>query len=121
MAPRRSYLVNEVARITGVSVRALHHYDEIGLLVPRERSDAGYRRYDDADLLRLQQILIGREQGLTLEEIRRSGWRSSWRTPATRSRPAAPPTPPAPPPQRLPAAVPPRQSRFFEKYQSVVS
>ena len=72
MAPRRSYLVSEVARITGISVRALHHYDEIGLLVPRERSDAGYRRYDDADLLRLQQILIGREQGLTLEEIRRS-------------------------------------------------
>jgi MerR family transcriptional regulator, thiopeptide resistance regulator len=72
MAPRRSYHVSEVARIAGVSVRALHHYDEIGLLVPRERSGAGYRRYDDADLLRLQQILIGREQGLSLEEIRRS-------------------------------------------------
>jgi MerR family transcriptional regulator, thiopeptide resistance regulator len=64
--------VSEVARMTGVSVRALHHYDEIGLLIPRERSDAGYRRYDDADLLRLPQILIGREQGLSLEEIRRS-------------------------------------------------
>jgi MerR family transcriptional regulator, thiopeptide resistance regulator len=72
MATRRSYQVSEVARITGVSVRALHHYDEIRLLVPKERSDAGYRRYDDHDLLRLQQILIGREQGLTLEEIRRS-------------------------------------------------
>jgi MerR family transcriptional regulator, thiopeptide resistance regulator len=72
MARRRSYQVSEVARIAGVSVRALHHYDEIGLLVPRERSESGYRRYDDADLLRLQQILIGRERGLTLEEIRRS-------------------------------------------------
>jgi MerR family transcriptional regulator, thiopeptide resistance regulator len=72
MARRRSYQVSEVARITGVSVRALHHYDEIGLLVPEERTDAGYRRYGQDDLLRLQQILIGREQGLTLEEIRRS-------------------------------------------------
>ena len=58
--------------IAGVSVRALHHYDDIGLLVPRGRTDAGYRFYDDDDLLRLQQILLGRELGLTLEEIRRS-------------------------------------------------
>ena len=72
MAPRRSYQVSEVARITGVSVRALHHYDQIGLLVPKERSDAGYRVYDEDDLLRLQQILLGRELGLALEEIRRS-------------------------------------------------
>jgi DNA-binding transcriptional MerR regulator len=72
MATRRSYQVSEVARITGVSVRALHHYDENGLLLPKERSDAGYRRYHDDDLLRLQQIFIGREQGLSLEEIRRS-------------------------------------------------
>jgi MerR family transcriptional regulator, thiopeptide resistance regulator len=55
-----------------VSVRTLHHYDSIGLLVPRTRTDAGYRVYTDADLLRLQQILIGRELGLSLEEIRRS-------------------------------------------------
>jgi DNA-binding transcriptional MerR regulator len=69
---RRTYQVKEVAALTGVSVRALHHYDEIGLLVPGARTDAGYRLYDDADLLRLQQILLGRELGLTLEEIRRS-------------------------------------------------
>jgi DNA-binding transcriptional MerR regulator len=72
MARKRSYQVKEVAQIAGVSVRALHHYDEIGLLVPRGRTDSGYRLYDDDDLLRLQQILIGRELGLPLEEIRRS-------------------------------------------------
>ena len=53
-------------------MRTLHHYDSIGLLVPRIRTDAGYRLYTDADLLRLQQILIGRELGLSLEEIRQS-------------------------------------------------
>ena len=72
MARKRSYQVKEVAQIAGVSVRTLHHYDEIGLLAPRGRTDAGYRLYDDDDLLRLQQILIGRELGLPLEEIRRS-------------------------------------------------
>jgi DNA-binding transcriptional MerR regulator len=50
----------------------LHYYDEIGLLVPTGRTDAGYRLYTDEDLLRLQQILIGRELGLSLEDIRRS-------------------------------------------------
>ena len=72
MARKRTYLVKEVAEIAGVSVRTLHHYDEIELLVPVGRTDAGYRLYDDDDLLRLQQILLGRELGLTLEEIRRS-------------------------------------------------
>lgn len=72
MKRRRTYLVKEVARTTGVSVRTLHYYDEIGLLVPKGRTSAGYRLYDNDDLLRLQQILIGREQGLALEEIHRS-------------------------------------------------
>lgn len=72
MSKGRTYRVKEVSRIAGVSVRALHHYDEIGLLVPSGRSEAGYRLYGDDDLLRLQQILIGRELGLPLEEIRRS-------------------------------------------------
>ena len=53
-------------------MRTLHHYDSIGLLVPRARTAAGYRLYTDPDLLRLQQILISRELGLSLEEIRRS-------------------------------------------------
>ena len=72
MPSRRTYQVKEVAELAGVTVRALHHYDEIGLLVPSTRSDAGYRLYDDDDLLRLQQIVIGRELGLSLEAIRRS-------------------------------------------------
>ena len=58
--------------MAGVSVRTLHHYDAIGLLVPQLRTAAGYRVYTDADLFRLQQILIGRELGLPLEEIRRA-------------------------------------------------
>jgi len=64
--------IRDAARIAGISVRTLHHYDEIGLLVPKLRSAAGYRLYAQEDLLRLQQILIGRELGLTLQEIRRS-------------------------------------------------
>jgi DNA-binding transcriptional MerR regulator len=72
MPSRRTYQVKQVAKLSGVSVRALHHYDSIGLLAPRERSAAGYRLYGEDDLLRLQQILIGRELGLSLEAIRRS-------------------------------------------------
>jgi MerR family transcriptional regulator, thiopeptide resistance regulator len=72
MQRQRTYRVSEVAQTTGISVRTLHYYDEIRLLIPKERSGAGYRLYDDDDLLRLQQILIGRDQGLALEEIRRS-------------------------------------------------
>lgn len=72
MSRQREYQVKEVARLSGVSVRTLHHYDAIGLLVPGRRSASSYRLYDDGDLLRLQQILIGRELGLPLEHIRRS-------------------------------------------------
>ena len=61
-----------MAQLAGVSVRTLHHYDSIGLLVPEARTAAGYRLYTNADLFRLQQILIGRELGLSLEEIRRA-------------------------------------------------
>lgn len=72
MSSKRTYHVKEVASLSGLSIRALHHYDAIGLLVPGMRSAAGYRVYTDDDLLRLQQVLIGRELGLALEEIRRS-------------------------------------------------
>jgi MerR family transcriptional regulator, thiopeptide resistance regulator len=67
----RTYRVAEVAAIAGVTVRTLHHYDAIDLLTPSGRSRAGYRLYTDRDLLRLQQILIQRELGLPLEQIRR--------------------------------------------------
>ena len=68
----RTYKVADVARLSGLSIRALHHYDAIGVLVPTGRTEAGYPLYTDADLLRLQQILIGRELGLSLDAIRRS-------------------------------------------------
>ena len=51
------YTVGRVAELSGVTVRTLHHYDEIGLLVPSGRSESGYRRYSEDDLRRLQQIL----------------------------------------------------------------
>ncbi|AEW95312.1 MULTISPECIES: MerR family transcriptional regulator [Streptomycetaceae] len=63
------YSVGQVAAFTGVTVRTLHHYDRTGLLTPDDRSPAGYRRYDDGDLARLQQILFYRELGFPLEEI----------------------------------------------------
>jgi DNA-binding transcriptional MerR regulator len=64
-----SYSVGQVSGFAGVTVRTLHHYDEIGLLVPGERTHAGHRRYSDADLDRLQQILFYRELGFPLEEV----------------------------------------------------
>jgi DNA-binding transcriptional MerR regulator len=72
MPLRRTYQIKDVAELSGLTVRALHHYDEIGLLTPSARSAAGYRLYNDDDLLRLQQIIIGRELGLSLEAIRQS-------------------------------------------------
>lgn len=63
------YKVGEVARIAHVSVRSLHHYDEIGLLAPSERSEAGYRLYSDDDLRRLSRIRFYRELDFSLEEI----------------------------------------------------
>ena len=52
--------VHEVSALTGVSIRALHYYDRIGLLRPSARTEAGYRLYAEADLARLQQILLFR-------------------------------------------------------------
>ena len=64
-----AYTVGQVARAARVTVRTLHHYDEIGLLSPSGRTPAGYRRYDDADLDRLQLIRYYRELGFPLDEI----------------------------------------------------
>ncbi len=66
-----AYTVRQVADMAGVSVRTLHHYDHIGLLRPSSRSEAGYRLYEEADLLRLQQILFFKELDFPLGEIRR--------------------------------------------------
>lgn len=62
--------VKEVSRISGVSVRTLHHYDAIGLLKPARVTEAGYRLYDDKALERLQTILLFREFEFPLKEIR---------------------------------------------------
>jgi DNA-binding transcriptional MerR regulator len=64
-----TYSVGEVAQLTGVTVRTLHHYDAIGVLRPHGRSEAGYRLYDGSDLERLQQILFYRELDFPLDEI----------------------------------------------------
>lgn len=62
--------VSEVAKLTGVTVRTLHYYDEIGLLKPSKVTEAGYRLYSNADLEILQQILFFRELDFSLSDIR---------------------------------------------------
>ena len=62
--------VNEVSRLTGVSIRTLQYYDRIGLLHPAKYTEAGYRLYDDTALERLQQILFFRELEFPLKDIR---------------------------------------------------
>ena len=62
--------VKEVSKLSGVSVRTLHHYDAIGLLKPTAVTASGYRLYDDTALRRLQSILLFRELGFPLKEIR---------------------------------------------------
>src|SRR4029453_2200639 len=66
-----AYTVKRIAEIAGVSVRTLHHYDEIGLLKPSSHSAAGYRLYEEKDLERLQQVLFFKEPGFDLKEIKR--------------------------------------------------
>jgi len=63
--------VHEVSRLTGISIRALHHYDEIGLLKPAAVTEAGYRLYDEAALARLHDILLFKELDFSLKDIRR--------------------------------------------------
>ncbi len=65
-----AWTVGSAAEIAKVSVRTLHHYDEIGLLSPSDRSESGYRLYSAGDLERLHQILLFRELGFALPEIR---------------------------------------------------
>lgn len=66
---KQQYAINQLAKLAGVSVRALHLYDELGLLKPSVRTAAGYRQYGEAELLRLQQILFYKELDFPLKEI----------------------------------------------------
>ena len=67
---RDGWKVGELARETGLTVRTLHHYDEIGLLRPSRRTPRGHRLYGEADVARLQQVTSLRQMGFALEEIR---------------------------------------------------
>lgn len=69
MTDERHYTVGQVADWAGVTVRTLHHYDHIGLVRPSERSFTGYRLYTEADLQRLQHVLIYRRLGFTLRDV----------------------------------------------------
>ena len=62
--------VGELAKRTGISIRTLHHYDDIGLVSPSHRTESGHRLYDREDVVRLQQVLSLRQMGFPLEEIR---------------------------------------------------
>ncbi|WP_153732331.1 MerR family transcriptional regulator [Sporosarcina obsidiansis] len=62
--------VGEVADLTGVSIRTLHHYDDIGLLIPDQVTESGYRLYSNENLADLQQILFFRELGFSLKRIK---------------------------------------------------
>ena len=64
------YKINEVSKLTGVSIRMLHHYDKIGLLSPSKRTDSNYRMYNDNDISRLYQILLFKELEFPLQDIK---------------------------------------------------
>ena len=66
------YTVKETAELSGVTVKALHHYHKIGLLFPREVNEAGYRLYGTEELERLQQILFYRELDFPLQDIKKA-------------------------------------------------
>ncbi len=65
----KQYTVQEVAQFAGVSVRTLHHYDELGLLIPEQKLENGTRLYGRESLYRLQQILLYKQAGLSLKQI----------------------------------------------------
>lgn len=64
--------VGQLAKRTGLTVRTLHHYDELGIVSPRRRSAAGYRLYGEDDVARLLQVVLLRRLGLSLAEVRAS-------------------------------------------------
>jgi DNA-binding transcriptional MerR regulator len=64
-----AWTVGETARLAKVSVRTLHHYDQLGILSPSARTEAGYRLYESVDLERLHRVMVFRELGFSLDEI----------------------------------------------------
>jgi MerR family transcriptional regulator, thiopeptide resistance regulator len=66
----RTWKVGELSKLTGLTIRTLHHYDEIGLLCPRFHTDAGHRLYSEADIGKLQQIMSFKELGYSLDGIK---------------------------------------------------
>jgi DNA-binding transcriptional MerR regulator len=70
MIHKNNWKVGELAKRTGITVRALHHYDQIGLISPSRYSDTGHRLYSEADIAKLQQIMSLKDLGFALEEIK---------------------------------------------------
>ncbi|MET3695715.1 DNA-binding transcriptional MerR regulator [Bacillus oleivorans] len=70
IAGKKYWKVGELAKLTGLTVRTLRYYDQIGLYSPSEYSNSGYRLYNESDLSRLQQILALKELGLSLDEVK---------------------------------------------------
>src|SRR6516164_39886 len=68
--PSEALKVGELARRTGLTIRTLHYYDEIGLLKPSLHTEAGHRLYAAEDIARLQQVISLRQLGFSLEEVR---------------------------------------------------
>lgn len=69
-ADKKYWKVGELAKRTGITVRTLHHYDQLGLLSPSKDSDAGHRLYTASDISKLQQILSLKQWGFSLQEIK---------------------------------------------------
>ncbi len=65
------YMINEISKLTGVSIRMLHHYDKIGLLKPNKRAESNYRMYNEDDIERLYQVLIFKELDFSLQDIKK--------------------------------------------------
>jgi len=66
---QKTWKVGELAQATGITVRTLHHYDEIGLLKPSQHTDSGHRLYTQGDIARLQHVMTLRQLGLALEDV----------------------------------------------------
>jgi len=66
----RNWKVGDLAKLSGVTIRTLRYYDQIGLFSPSDQTQSGHRLYNESDLVRLQQILSLKELGLTLEEVK---------------------------------------------------